>query len=642
MFPSLCKRSYRFFRPAPLLCLVGGAMLLAMHGFHEAIDSDAATSPLTGVLTVAAAGGIVLIGWFMSRSAAAAEEPYRAIFEASSNAVLIFDRQGRIVEVNAAACQLYGYTHDQFTRLSGRDIVGPTHAELFNEFREKAGRGEAFAARSRDVRSDGKQLEVEVRGAPLKFQGQLHLLAVVTDLTERNRAQRGLEEYAAALQAANRSLEEYSFAAQAATRAKSDFLANMSHEIRTPLTSILGYTELVLGEEVQAGAPAERIGALDTVLRNGNHLLALINDVLDLSKIEAGHFDVEVASCDVIKTVVDVQSIIAIRAREKGLEFAVDWPSALPASVQTDPIRLRQILINLLGNAVKFTDAGSVRLSIELDTSEPEPWIAFTIADTGSGISQDDLETIFEPFQQGEGHRTDSKLGGTGLGLTISQRFADMLGGQITAQSELGRGSRFRLTLPIGLVDGVEMVNPRTHPTTATPIALPGEVKKGRPEKLAGRILLAEDGADNQRLISFILRRAGADVEAVDDGRQAVDAVLRARKQGHPFDLVLMDMQMPVLDGFGATAELRELGYQGPVVALTAHAMKEDRKRCLEAGCNDYATKPINRQTLLALAAEYLDKNGKQPTTSETTTSEPIQEREKSTAGISRAEGGRS
>ena len=453
---------------------------------------------------------------------------------------------------------------------------------------------------------DGREIDVEVRGSLLTFNGRPSLLAVVSDVTERKRARQQLEDYASALQAANRSLEEYSFAAQAATRAKSEFLANMSHEIRTPLNAILGYSELIRGEEIDAQAPDERIESLDTILRNGKHLLSLINDVLDISKIEAGRFDVDIQPFSPWQLIEDVRRLIDIRAQQKGLAFRIEVETPLPATIQSDATRLRQILINLLGNAVKFTDKGSVRLRVALRREANAPRIEFGVIDTGRGISREYLDKIFGAFTQEPLGQKDCAAGGTGLGLTISRHLATLLGGQLTVESELGRGSIFLLNLPTGPLAGIEMVEPTDTPTYLPALPL---IEKSRPAgviRLEGRILLAEDGPDNQRLISHILRRAGAEVVAVENGAEAIAAVQQADREERPFQLVLMDIQMPVLDGFGATRELRRLGMKQPIVALTAHAMKQDRRRCIEAGCDDYATKPINRETLLRLAARHL------------------------------------
>ncbi len=536
---------------------------------------------------------------------------YRAIFEAVTNSLLIFDNEGTIIEANPAACATYGYRREELIGLSGKQIVHPDCQHLFAEFQRKVAAGEPFHAVSRDVCRDGAEIDVEVHGAGLIFKGKPAILAVLTDITERQRAQRDLREYAEALQAANHSLEEYSFAAQAATRAKSEFLANMSHEIRTPMTAILGFAEMLRTEGDLSKAPPARIEAIDTVLRNGEHLLRLINDILDLSKIEAGRFGVERMECSLLGLVSDVQDMVEIRARAKNLPFIVEYAGAVPETIESDATRLRQILVNLIGNAVKFTDSGEVRLRIEyLDLPESST-LEFAVTDTGVGIAVDKLDSVFQAFTQAEQH--GGRRGGTGLGLTISRELARLLGGDLTVESTLGQGSTFRLRVPTGpLEDARWIANPAR--TAAARRANPqADAFDAASIELQGRTLLAEDGPDNQRLIGFILRRTGADVVIVEDGQQAIDCVEAATQAGEPFDLILMDMQMPVLDGYEATRRLRRDGCTIPIVALTAHAMKGDRMKCLDAGCDDYATKPIQRSQLLRLVSHYLSHRATSP-----------------------------
>ncbi|HEV7733960.1 MAG TPA: ATP-binding protein [Candidatus Binatia bacterium] len=399
-------------------------------------------------------------------------------------------------------------------------------------------------------------------------------------------------------------------AAIGAAQAKSEFLANMSHEIRTPLTAILGFTGVLADPALSA---TDRAAHLETIRRNGEHLLSLINDILDLSKIEAGKLTVERIACPVGELVDGVAALMDARAREKGLTFAVEYPGPVPERIRADPTRLRQILMNLLGNAIKFTEpGGTVRLVVRLSDGPP-PRLRFDVVDTGIGVAPDVRERLFMPFMQAD-PSTSRRYGGSGLGLTISRRLARMLGGDITVESTPGQGSTFSVDVDPGALAGV----PRIVPVRATAVAI---APAPRPAvRLDGRLLLAEDAPDNQRLITFHLRRAGADVAVAENGRVAVDMALA----GEPYDLILMDMQMPELDGYDATAELRRAGYRGPIIALTAHAMDGDREKCLHAGCDDFATKPIDRDALLALVRRHLDeRRGEKPMgqTAETSTS---------------------
>jgi signal transduction histidine kinase/ActR/RegA family two-component response regulator len=401
----------------------------------------------------------------------------------------------------------------------------------------------------------------------------------------------------------------------AADRAKSEFLANMSHELRTPLTAILGYSDLLLDESLPGRADPERALQLQTIRRNGQHLLEVINDILDVSKIEAGK--VLVDSIDVMprKVLQEVMALLRLRAGEKGLQLSVDCDESVPEVIRTDPKRLRQILFNLIGNAVKFTPAGGVEVSVRI-VSPPRsmPRLQFVVADSGIGIAPEQLSRLFEPFWQGDAS-SSREYGGTGLGLAISRRLARLLGGDILVTSAPGTGSRFVLEIALVVVPpGTSTPNcqesmPGLRETPGGVVSEPSRVDgspapptTGRPELLRGiRVLLAEDGADNRLLITCMLRRAGAEVATADNGRIAVDRALSAVCEGMPFHVILMDMQMPVLDGYSATLELRKARYSLPIIALTAHAMADDRSKCLEVGCDEYTTKPVQWTELIEL-----------------------------------------
>ena len=387
-------------------------------------------------------------------------------------------------------------------------------------------------------------------------------------------------------------------AAEAATQAKSEFLANMSHEIRTPMTAILGFADLLLERGNIEDAPPERIEAVRTIKRNGEYLLGIINDILDLSKVEAGRMSIEHISCNPCRIVADVASLVRPQAAGKGLAFEVEYAGPVPEAIDTDPTRLRQILINLLGNAVKFTEVGQVRLVVRLTEDGDEPVMVFDVEDTGVGMSKGQIARLFQPFMQAD-TSTTRRFGGTGLGLTISRRFAEMLGGGITVRSAFGTGSAFTVTIRVGSLEGVALI---TDPGAETAVLREAAQAAVRPERLSlegYRVLLAEDGPDNQRLLTHILTKAGAEVVVRENGRLAVEAVLEEVTAGTPFDAVLMDMQMPVMDGYEAAGLLRSKDYHGPIIALTAHAMAGDREKCLAAGCTDYATKPVDRKRLL-------------------------------------------
>ena len=386
-----------------------------------------------------------------------------------------------------------------------------------------------------------------------------------------------------------------------AANAKTAFLANMSHEIRTPMTSILGFTEILREELASAPQSSAQTEALEIIRRNGEHLLTLINDILDLSKIESGMLSTEVVAFSPIQLVSEVESLIRIRLHRKPVELRLEFEGQIPETIETDPTRLRQIMINIVGNAAKFTNAGSIRIITRL-LRDPRGLdshhILFDVVDTGIGMTSEQLNRLFQPFVQADASTT-REFGGTGLGLAVSKRLALLLGGDIAVESMIGQGSRFRITIPTGSLTNVRLIdNPDRTVASGQSSIIAGQ--NDAPKRLLGlRILLAEDGPDNQRLITAVLRREGATVALADNGRDAVEDALGQAEAGAPYDVILMDMQMPILDGYAATSMLRAEGYTHAIVALTAHAMTHDRDACIKAGCDDYAAKPIHRERLM-------------------------------------------
>ncbi len=401
--------------------------------------------------------------------------------------------------------------------------------------------------------------------------------------------ERKVAERTADLAAANVELLCAKEAAEAATRAKGAFLANMSHEIRSPMSAILGYTELMLDPQ---STESDRLNGLQTVQRNGRHLLQLINDILDMSKIEAGKLDVERVACPTRRVLFDVVELLRGKAEEKDLTLRIESDGLIPDTIISDPTRLKQALINLVGNAIKFTEQGTVRIVASCDRARE--LTRFAVVDSGIGMTPAQMEGLFQPFAQAT-TSTTRLFGGTGLGLAITKRIAELLGGDVTVTSAPGQGSTFTLTAATGTLTGVQMVSavdqrPTAVESPATAKTLP---------RIDGRVLLVEDGPDNQRLLSTFLRKAGADVVLAENGQEAVDRAWAARSAGQPFDIILMDVQMPVMDGLTATRVLRQRGYTGVIIALTAHAMKGELEKCLAAGCNSYLSKPIARDTLI-------------------------------------------
>lgn len=392
-------------------------------------------------------------------------------------------------------------------------------------------------------------------------------------------------------------------AAEAASLAKSEFLANMSHEIRTPMTAILGFSEILANDSGPQRTEEER-DALETILRNGQHLLTIINDILDLSKIEAGKMQVERIVCSPQQIIGEVISLMRVRAKSKELDLSLVFDGAIPEFFTTDPVRLRQILINLIGNAIKFTELGVVVVRVRCELTGPAPQIMFDVVDTGIGISEEQLGRLFQSFEQGD-TSTTRRFGGTGLGLTIGQRMAKLLGGAIEVSSEFGNGSTFRLRLPTGSLDNVRLL---TNLCEASRLQASSAQPRSDARFDGLKVLVAEDGKDNQRLLQYLLKKLGAEPTLVENGQLAVDAALAARDSNVPFELFLCDMAMPVLDGYETVAMLRSMSVEFPMIAITAHAMSGDRERCIAAGCDDYLPKPIDCNSLVAVIQRQLGR----------------------------------
>ena len=392
------------------------------------------------------------------------------------------------------------------------------------------------------------------------------------------------------LEKRNEELMAAKDSAEKANNAKSSFLANMSHEIRTPLTAIIGFSESLLESDQSM---SDRVDSIQTVIRSGKHLQQIINDILDLSKVEAEKLELEKIPLDLFELVADIHSLASLQADEKNLTCTLDYHFPLPDKIYCDPVRLKQILINLCSNAIKFTSEGGIRIEVTFNTETD--YLFFKVIDTGIGISTEHQKRLFTAFSQGDASTT-RKYGGTGLGLYLSRQLANMLGGDIQMDSTVNIGSCFTLQIPAGNCADRQLVDRMT----------PGNKDKRekdwiQPATLSGHILLAEDNADNQRLISLYLRRLGADVTIAENGKHAVDIALT-----NDFDLILMDMQMPVMSGLEATRQLRDFNYNTPIVALTANAQIQDQQACMEAGCIGFLTKPINKQEFNDTVSCYL------------------------------------
>lgn len=508
------------------------------------------------------------------------EEQFRIVFDHDRTGMALVGLDGRLLRVNPAFCELLGHSSDELlesepSRLVRSDDLA-TEMEEVRHLLEID--GIAYRMEKRYIHREGHTVPVLFE-ATLVRDGSgrpLHFIAQAQDLTRGKQVEEDWRRAHAA--------------AESASRAKSEFLALMSHEIRTPLTAIIGFTEILLEDPTIARLPLGRLTDLRTIRENGEHLLDLVNDLLDLSRVDSGRFTIRLGPCRPVDVLEDVLAMVRPRAEAKGLGLELEVIGSVPDTIRSDRTRLRQVLNNLVSNAVKFTRAGEVRA--EVTSIEGGRALAFRIRDTGIGMSEQTVAMAFQPFFRGDDPLV-RQAGGTGLGLAISQRIAERLGGTIRAESAPGVGSSFTFSLPI------EVVTAPMVPTRAA--SLDGATRE-RP-RLNRRVLLAEDNDATRRICRTQLERAGATVVVATNGQEALETALAEQAAGRPFDIVLMDMQMPVLDGYQATRQLRAQGFARPIVALTAYAMAEDREQCLGLGCTEHVSKPIDWAALLDLLA---------------------------------------
>lgn len=489
--------------------------------------------------------------------------------------------------VSDGCLELTGYEPEEFLkngRVTFNNLIHVDDRELVRAEMEKAlSQRTRFTINYRIVTKEGQEKHVWEQGVGV-FSGETLTVVegYVTDVSERVRSEIALQETI-------KNLEKTEQQAKAASIAKATFLANMSHEIRTPLTSILGFTELVLAEGLSS---EERDKALKSVLSNGQHLLSVINGILDISKIEAGKLEIEILPVQIFDLVRGLEALMALRAKENNISFGIEWEFPIPGTIYTDPTRLKQILLNLCGNAIKFTKQGGVKVQGKFDQEGKK--ISFVVTDTGVGLREEQKQRLFKAFSQGE-TSTTRKFGGTGLGLVISAELARLLGGEITVESRPGRGSSFTVTISTGDVEEVRLAY--AEPKFFGPITRPA----AKMPKLKGKILVAEDGKDNQEFVSLLLSKAGAEFQIVENGAIAIEEAFN-----DSFDLVLLDMQMPLVDGHMVVKVLRDRGFTQPIIAFTANAMKQDVEQCLAEGCNDIIAKPFSRETFYYTIGRYL------------------------------------
>jgi PAS domain S-box-containing protein len=519
------------------------------------------------------------------------EARYQALIRTAMDGFIVADLEGRLLEVNDAYCVMAGRSREELLslRISDLDCVGPPERTPARIQQVIALGWDRFESKHRHA--DGRIIDVEVSAVYFGARGLL--LGFLRDISERKRTEEERQRHAEEMQRKNEELAAALAAAREATQLKSRFLANMSHEIRTPMNGVLGMSELLLTTLLDA----EQREYAEGIQHSVDALLSLINDILDISKIEAGKLELECIPFDPAQIMEQVRATLATRAHAKGLDVTCAADPALPRLAVGDPGRLRQVLMNLAGNAVKFTERGEVVISGDLAEQTAERVIIqFSVRDTGIGIAPEQRSRIFESFVQADGSTT-RRYGGTGLGLAISKQLVELMGGQMGVESELGGGSRFWFTATYAKHRegelGVE------EPKAAAVLLADSARGEAR-----GRILVAEDNPVNQRIALRILEKEGYQAEAVCDGKQALEALAR-----NHYDLVLMDVQMPEMDGFQATAEIRRLEAatrRTPVVAMTANAMTGDRERCLAAGMDDYVSKPVRREELHEVVRRWI------------------------------------
>ena len=547
-------------------------------------------------------------------SSARSEQRLRVIFDEASQFSAILSIDGVYLEVNQTALNIRGKHRED---LIGRhfwdipdSIFNQQTCELMIDMLDRAVLGRPVRELVEIHRGDPVWLILDLTMKPIHdAKGRVEMiLCEARDVGKIYRAEFEAKLAREEAERKTRQLEQQSAElalardqALASVRARTDFLANVSHEIRSPMTSILGSAEILLDPTL---ARVEQEQHVIAIRRNGEHLLRIINDILDLSKSEANKLELEFQSYSPWQLMHEVLSTLQVRAEERRVRLNALPTGSLPSAMMMDPTRLRQIILNLVGNAIKFSKPGgevSIRMGATKQVNTKPTSLYVEVEDRGIGIHQDHLEKIFQPFEQADGTMS-RRFGGTGLGLSIVHRLVEAMRGSIEVRSQVGEGSLFRVEIPDNSPspeeNWVQADNLNVAPTQ------PKRLLKGLPgQKLQGRVLLAEDHEDNQKILLFHLKRVGLSVEVAQNGLEAVEKAMN-----RAFDLILMDMQMPDLDGYGAVRVLRRSGYRGKIIALTAHAMLEDRGRCLEVGCDDYLAKPVDPHRLIETIGEVLKR----------------------------------
>jgi PAS domain S-box-containing protein len=505
--------------------------------------------------------------------------------------------QGHILEANLTAATLLGLARTALVKQPIARFILKEDQDIFHRHRTQLlETGEPQSCDLRMARPDGATFRMHLEGSATHEEAGEHVCRIVlSDITERKQVEEALREANDQLRGSIQRAEELAVEAQAATRAKSEFLAVMSHELRTPLNGVLGFAELLSYTPLDA----EQKSYAQTISASGKHLLAVVNDILDFSSIEKGHLKLQAAPVAIADIVESSARAARKAAADKGLEFRCKTDPGIPEQIVGDARRISQILINLLGNAIKFTSSGSVVLRVAPASDEGRPALDFSIEDTGLGISPEMLDLLFQPFTQADStiHRP---FEGTGLGLAISRRLAEAMGGSISVVSTPGKGSTFTFHLPLEISAG-GMASVPSHLFMGADGASPSSPSAGTPMPPENKlVLVVEDDPDNSLLAGKMLQSLGYRVEFAADGAEAVATFAPGK-----YFAILMDMRLPVMDGLAATRKIREHGARVPIIALTANVMPGDRECCLADGMDDYLLKPFKRAELAAKLARF-------------------------------------
>ncbi len=525
------------------------------------------------------------------RAASESEWEYRSTYENAAVGLAHLDAEGRWVRVNQRLCEILGYNRDELLGMTFHQLTDPEdlQADIGHFQALISGERDSDCHESRYHHRDGHVVWILLTTSrQLRSDGQAAgCIAVIQDITQRKKAEIALEK-------ARRM-------ADSANRAKSSFVTNISHELRSPMTAVLGFADM-LADEINV---PDQLQKVQTLRRNGQFLLRLLDDILDLSKIESRRFQSDTEPCDLMALIDEVEVLMQGRASQIGSRLWFHFPTPLPKTIYTSSMRVRQILVNLIANAFKFPLRGDVNVTIRYraeqgEDDQVEPCVEFEVADTGVDISGPAQELAFTPFTPAD-PEIAQRFAGRGSGLSITKRLVSTLGGMLEFSTGQQGGSTFLARLPVGEAVDMELIGCEARVPEVPTLTEPSQLKS-----IAGKILVADDRRDIWQVTKYFLERSGAEVEVAEDGRQAVEAVQAAARKGEPFDLLLMDMQMPVMNGLEAVRELRGAGFSLPIIALTADAMKGERQRCLAAGCDDYLTKPIDVVLLTETVAKHL------------------------------------